>query len=55
MLRTMLTGICLLLLLVSMSGCLIGWEHDGRGRSGGGHDGHDSGGHDGGGRHDDRR
>jgi len=61
MLRTILKGICLLLLLVSMNGCLIGWYDDGRDRRGdgrgGGHrgsGGHDDGGGHGGG-HDERR
>ena len=53
MLRTILKVICLLLLLVSMSGCLIGWHDNGRDRRGDDHQGHDSGdSRDGGERHD---
>ena len=49
MLRTILKGICLVVLLVSMSGCLVGWYDDGsdRRRGDGYRDGHrGSGGYD---------
>lgn len=60
MLRTILKSICLLLLLVSMSGCLVGLYDDGWDHRDGGHgDGHGGGGRSGsgghGGDHDDRR
>jgi len=51
MLRTILKCICLLLLLVSMNGCLIGWYDDGWDRRGDGHGGRHGGGHGGGGDH----
>ena len=59
MLRTIVKVICLLLLLVSMSGCLIGWDDDGWGHRSGGHGGdygdNHGGGHDHGDRSDGRR
>jgi hypothetical protein len=45
-------AIVLVLLLVSIGGCWVGWEEGGRGERGGGHDG--GGEHDRGGGHEER-
>jgi hypothetical protein len=51
--RIIMLAMVLVMMLVSIGGCWVGWDVDGRGGRGGGHD--RDGGHDGHQRHDDRR
>ncbi|PKN18986.1 MAG: hypothetical protein CVU71_09385 [Deltaproteobacteria bacterium HGW-Deltaproteobacteria-6] len=49
--RVIMSAMVLVMLLVSIGGCFVGWDRDGRGGRGGGHErdgGHhrDGGGHD---------
>jgi hypothetical protein len=57
--RIVMMTMFLLMMLVSIGGCWVGWDDDGRGGRGGGHDrdrGHDrDGGHDRDQRYEERR
>ncbi len=51
--RIIMLAMVLVMMLVSIGGCWVGWDRDDRGRRGGGHD-RDRG-HDRGGGHEERR
>ena len=51
--RIIMLAMVLVMMLVSIGGCWVGWDVDGRGGRGGGHD--RDGGHDGHQRHEERR